>query len=193
VSPGPAASVVQRSRQRYVLAVTVGQIMRLAVDDFQLHAGAEYDVGRAVPADDGDHGVSVLGVADLADDVVHFVADDFFLHHIRRSFPSLAQFEVDVILNRVQQVVHAGPQHGGVDVAPGAASEGSLAVPVRQFLDANFALQDESEVLREPFGSDEMGLAGDLQVDISETWHCGRGAVNLQVLLIHEHGVSSFK
>lgn len=193
MSPGPAASVVQRSRQRCVSMVAVGQFGCLTVDDLRLYAGTEDDVGRAVPTSDGNHGSSILGVADLADDVVHFVADDFFFPHVHRPFLLLAQFVVDVILNRPQQVANAGSQHRGVGVAPGAAPERPLAVPVRQFLDANFALQDESEVLREPFGSDEMGLAGDLQVDISETGHCGRGAVNLQVLLIHEHGVSSFK
>ena len=145
MSPGPAASVVQRSRQRCVSMVAVGQFGCLTVDDLRLYAGAEDDVGRAVPTSDGNHGSSILGVADLADDVVHFVADDFFFPHVHRPFLLLAQFVVDVILNRPQQVANAGSQHRGVGVAPGAAPERPFAVPVRQFLDANWLAKNYFE------------------------------------------------
>ena len=163
------------------------------MDDLRLHAGAEDDVGCTVSADDGNHGVSIIGVADLANDVVHFVADGFFLLHVHRSFQSLVQFVVDVILNRLQQVVHTGPQHGGIDEASGAASKGALAIPVIKFLNANFSPQDVGEALGEPLGSDQMGVTGNLQIDVGESGFNIRLAVDLQIILIHEHGVSSFK
>ena len=73
-------------------------VYELLVDYLRLPAGAEDNVGLAVPSDDGDHGIFVLVVADLADDVVVHVTDDIFLFNMH-SFYLLG---LSLIVHRLQ-------------------------------------------------------------------------------------------